>query len=67
MSSSDIPESDIIDAAFSLSSDDDSESELSGSPLSDSPCGLKRYDFTMFVRLATLLPQVTTRFFNFRI
>ena len=41
MSSSEIPESDIIDAAFSLSSDDDSESELSGSPLSDSPCRLK--------------------------
>ena len=48
MSSSDIPESDIIEAALIPSFDDDSESELSGSPLSDSPCGLK-YDFTMSV------------------
>ena len=45
MSSSDIPESDIIDATFSLSSDEDSESELSGSPLSDSPFGLIRKRF----------------------
>ena len=45
MSSSDIPESDIIDAAFSLSSDEDSESEFSGSPLSDSPFGLMRKQF----------------------
>ena len=60
-------ESDIIEAPSTCSSEDDSESESIGSPLSDSPFGLKFGLNTICCRSYWNLPQVSASFFIFEI
>ena len=67
-------ESDIIEAPSTCSSEDDSESESIGSPLSDSPFGLKFGLNTISIAGSLAFhyarknsPQVTASFFIFEI